>query len=328
LGDVLSGSESRNDPALVDLVWDKMWPLLNSYNIDGPDGYTTWFLMDEVGSALSHSRVPKCKVHPVCVTLQDMNGPGSEADQIQFSLSLMWPVRHTEVGDVLTRDYLPIIYGDDQSSVDNHFAELPLQQRIGILGSDGDKFKTTITLELWRQLKEVGYLDVPVKRAGAGAVDTVELLTELRSLATEVTSFLPSAKRRGSDTHCGVLDSAPVEWNPIQNKLAMAATTPNFKLKIYCDRDDYLSSEVLRDRGDRFEFVSNSLEADILYLIDHVIDEETDTEHSKREKVLTQFWWEGMIVTKNHFVRTMTAACCKAHRRKQRFFPATSSGRG
>jgi hypothetical protein len=309
--ELLSSPDCHNNKELVNLLWDKMWPLLNSYNIDGSDAYTTWYLMDEVGSAISHNRFPNCRVYPIYVNLEGIPGLAAIGYK-QFGLSLLWPIKDIEVGDIITRDYLPMSYAN-QLVDEEGFGDMPLIDRIGILKAIGaDKAKDQVTLELLRHLKGIGYFDVPVGLRGSeNAESTLEVIG---SIADEALTCIKSQQDTEVSSRCSLLNDSPSEWARINDKLQTAAaasvtavneSTP--PLRIFCDRDDYLSAQCVDKLSNRFVFVSDSADADILYLIDHVIDS-TDSEHDKSGKLLTQFWWEGMIVTKNHFIRTMKAA--------------------
>ena len=46
-------------------------------------------------------------------------------------------------------------------------------------------------------------------------------------------------------------------------------------------------------------------EADILYLIEHTFGRDGTQEYSKSGKVLNQFWWEGLIVTKESLAKSV-----------------------
>lgn len=48
----------------------------------------------------------------------------------------------------------------------------------------------------------------------------------------------------------------------------------------------------------RVSLVSSAEEADVLYLIEHTFGEDFLQEANKVGKVLNQFWWDGLIVTK------------------------------
>ena len=46
-------------------------------------------------------------------------------------------------------------------------------------------------------------------------------------------------------------------------------------------------------------------EADVLYLIEHTFCRDGTQEYSKSGKVMNQFWWEGLIVTKESLARSV-----------------------
>lgn len=313
LEEAIQGANAWDDPELINYVWNKMWPMLNSYNVDGPDGYTTWYLMDEVGSAIAYERSPNCRVYPIYVNLQGIQGLESSGGP--YGLSLLWPIREISAGEALTRDYLPSSYATDFAAICENFQELPLEKRIELLKATPAnplnplKLSETITLETMRQLKEIGFFDLPSGQLTADST-TIRIV---KARAEEVAAYLADVDRSSAHAGCELLIETPVGWQHINNLLDEPAEQQHVTpLKIYCDRDDYLSASCLQKMAGRFQFVADAAEADILYLIDHVIDVETDKEHEKHNKILTQFWWEGMIVTKNHFIRTMKAAWLKA----------------
>lgn len=73
-------SEPGSGSSLVDRVWKAMWPHLNCYNVPG-DEYTRWYMMDEVGTSISHSSDPSFRVAPLLVSLSPSQ---------MFGISLMW----------------------------------------------------------------------------------------------------------------------------------------------------------------------------------------------------------------------------------------------
>lgn len=89
-----------------------------------------------------------------------------------------------------------------------------------------------------------------------------------------------------------------------QQKLNTAATTT--PLLVYCDRPDHLNPDFLTHET-HIQMVDDPVLADILYLIEHTCDDQ-DGEHRKQLKMTNQFWWNGMIVSKEHLARTIRNA--------------------
>ncbi|PRP81878.1 tubulin--tyrosine ligase-like protein 12 [Planoprotostelium fungivorum] len=87
--DITPGSQEEND-AKGDIIWAEMWKYNMTYNMSGDQ---IWYLMDEVGSALSHSDEPNYR----CL-------PFYWADK-KISISFMWPSRDVQAGQVLTRNF-------------------------------------------------------------------------------------------------------------------------------------------------------------------------------------------------------------------------------
>jgi len=82
----------------LDDLWSEIWTLLNCYTLPG-DEYTQWYLLDEVGSAISHSNIANFKCVPIFIQLSEHSKP--------LDMSVMWPINDCQVDDVITRDFLP-----------------------------------------------------------------------------------------------------------------------------------------------------------------------------------------------------------------------------
>lgn len=140
-----------------------------------------------------------------------------------------------------------------------------------------------------------------------------------------------------------LLDTTPSLWIDIFNKLAtfssssssnpasaLASTEPSSnnkdKLLVYCDKPLHLCPDFVHPEG-KFRVTNSDFEAaDILYLIEHTLDgqdggggdgegegeggiiQSEGDELNKKGKITNQFCWEGMLVSKEHFVRTATVA--------------------
>ena len=101
--------QSPNDPEIsspnvaerVDVIMRKIWRYFSCYSLPqvGHE-YTRWFLMDEVGTSISHSPTPNACVCPLLILPLDKSTP-------PYGISLMWPLRTIEEGEEITRDFLP-----------------------------------------------------------------------------------------------------------------------------------------------------------------------------------------------------------------------------
>jgi len=60
--------------------------------------YNVWYITDEVGLAIRHSSNPNVKMVPF-LTIKD---------GILMGYSVFWPIRKISVGDLITRDALPV----------------------------------------------------------------------------------------------------------------------------------------------------------------------------------------------------------------------------
>jgi len=74
-----------------------MWSINNQYVVRTPDGdsLTVWYVPDEVGTAVSHSPDPNCRLVPF------IDGRTGQA------YSLLWPIERLDNGDLATRDFVP-----------------------------------------------------------------------------------------------------------------------------------------------------------------------------------------------------------------------------
>eukprot|EP00596_Hydrurales_sp_CCMP1899_P003589 CAMPEP_0119053678 /NCGR_PEP_ID=MMETSP1177-20130426/74576_1 /TAXON_ID=2985 /ORGANISM="Ochromonas sp, Strain CCMP1899" /LENGTH=801 /DNA_ID=CAMNT_0007033687 /DNA_START=197 /DNA_END=2600 /DNA_ORIENTATION=+ len=135
----------------------------------------------------------------------------------------------------------------------------------------------------------------------------------------------------------------PGEWDQTQTNLGHNVKDKTI-LKVFCDRSDHLNPSLMIP-SDRIRLVSTPSEADVLYLIDHIINDESehkneiknenknnnenenvfddineDKEYVKKGKMSSQFCWGGMVVSKEHLKRTM----CRAYKNDNiSFLPVT-----
>lgn len=100
------------------------------------------------------------------------------------------------------------------------------------------------------------------------------------------------------------LDSDPQLLNPQNWNNALSVLNSGKVLKIFCDRSDHLSPALI-SRTDRLILVESPEEADALFLIDHVFGINEDQEYRKVNKILNQFWWNGMIVSKDQLSKVL-----------------------
>jgi tubulin--tyrosine ligase-like protein 12 len=75
------------------------------------------------------------------------------------------------------------------------------------------------------------------------------------------------------------------------------------------DRDDHLNPSYITRTNSKIELTKNTQDADVLYLIEHTYGQgEALQEVVKKDKMLNQFWWEGLLVTKESLANTMKLA--------------------
>ncbi|TDH71126.1 uncharacterized protein CCR75_001925 [Bremia lactucae] len=88
--------EEMASEELVKTVADRVWRYANTYrlgNVKPEDATTIWYVMDEVGSAIEHGKVPNVRMAPFYY------GPS------QCAFSLFWTIEPIEGGNFLSRDY-------------------------------------------------------------------------------------------------------------------------------------------------------------------------------------------------------------------------------
>ena len=190
--------------------------------------------------------------------------PHTEADS--YSLTLAWPVADLETGRRVTRDFLPTV---PTLSPTRALRLIAFWDREYLLQCNGDD----------ALLQRVLGGDDDGGSSGPGRAEQVP--TEAESSA--------SAQRAEAGGRFVAIEERLLSLPP--------------PLKVYCDRNDHLRSDLLR--GDTVTIVSSAAEADALYLIDHTLDEQTGEEVDRRGKVVNQFWWEGMLVSKEHLLRSI-----------------------
>eukprot|EP00005_Dracoamoeba_jomungandri_P006784 CAMPEP_0174265858 /NCGR_PEP_ID=MMETSP0439-20130205/28188_1 /TAXON_ID=0 /ORGANISM="Stereomyxa ramosa, Strain Chinc5" /LENGTH=985 /DNA_ID=CAMNT_0015352529 /DNA_START=62 /DNA_END=3016 /DNA_ORIENTATION=+ len=105
--DILDGSTLES---LAEEVWKGLWEYALSYrihdarNIDSPEGIPVWFVMDEVGSRISHyEEVGYDECNFRCVPFI-YGGEG-------ITYSLIWPCSDYDAGEILCRDFMEGIVG-------------------------------------------------------------------------------------------------------------------------------------------------------------------------------------------------------------------------
>lgn len=227
----------------VDNIWDRVWPHLNSFRLAN-EVYTRWYLMDEVGLAISHSNEPNIVCCPLYVKLANGQSP--------YTLSLAWPCRDISEGEILNRNFL---YGFPWNPIDK------------VIWNFGFQYKEDLTEE--RDLY-ITYLN-----------------------RTNLQKFELSKRSQ-------TVPLSSMEWLDLSIQQTV---------RVFCDRPDHLNDSYIIDR-DRIILVQTPEQADILYLIDHVIDanEGQVFEYSKSHKVSSQFCWNNLVITKEALAKTVRTA--------------------
>ena len=96
--------ETRSHSEVVEGVLSQVWRFLGSYRLGEQD---TWYLMDEIGSAINHSSEPGIVCVPF-IHIQPSDDPAHPAAALT-PYSVAWLVRSLTEGDSVERDFLPHI---------------------------------------------------------------------------------------------------------------------------------------------------------------------------------------------------------------------------
>jgi len=84
----------------------EMWKYLQVYRMAfGNQVQNVWYTMDELGSCIQHSDDPNVRVVPF-IYLSPAQQP--------LALSAMWPIKDLELGEKITRDYVPKGFSHEQ----------------------------------------------------------------------------------------------------------------------------------------------------------------------------------------------------------------------
>ncbi|CAH1117227.1 unnamed protein product [Phaedon cochleariae] len=97
LGDMLGLDINISTEQLVDDIFNNMWKINNYYSVSSAenveDRLPVWYVMDEVGSSVSHDGHPNCRIVPFFYI----------KDQITYSL--LFPIEDIQLEDLLYRDF-------------------------------------------------------------------------------------------------------------------------------------------------------------------------------------------------------------------------------
>ena len=255
---------SSEDEECVDKIWNKLWGFMQCYllpsdiSYTATDDYTQWYLLDEVGLAINHSKLPNTKQSPLLVSWHGQ----------KFTVSLLWPVANIEEGELLTRDYLPGVPYSDGNTTQNNVRKLRL---ISFIDCE----------------KQVNYAQKVLKSVSSAVVVTPRTIPA---------QSIPKVDE--------VWTNRVYRYQRSQG---------NTSVKVFCDRPVHLNDSFITNSvssSNTITVTNDSKEVsscDVLFLIGHTIDED-EAEYSKEGKVTNQFWWDGMIVSKEHLLCTVRRA--------------------
>ena len=257
----------------IDDTLEKLWSFLNphvplkSHNQNSQaSSYSRWHLMDEVGISIRHSGTPNMKVHSLLVVPSLLPSTFPMHSQLPFGISIMWPVTDIEAGDIISRDFLPSVTG-------------PL-----------------------RELRLCGLLYNGLLSARPS------ILKAIKQICINVSSTIHDPEISLPETSNSSFKVAA--WEKTEEAILEKSKDASKKLRIYCDRIDHLNPAHIT-RNKRIEIVNDidldHLEdIDIFYLIDHTFEKDgLEIELKKTDKILNQFWWEGLLVTKDSLAQTL-----------------------
>ena len=288
LGIDLENEEDPNAEANVTAVWNDMWPHLGCYstvtNAD-IDEYPKFFLMDQVGLSIRHAARPSFACVPIIVGKTDM--------------TLLWPLVDVAAGAVVTRDYLPGCRAPAGCA-----PAARLARKVRLLGFMASADAQESLVERARALS-----------AEADALFPPAVATTPDNASSSSSSSTSTSGGGGGGAGGGEDDErAPLpKWSAALDTLASLAipsfsTPPPRPLKVFCDRESILTPALLHEPA-FITLVASAGEADVLYLGDHVKDEDFEgvaaDEHVKAGKATNQMWFDGMLVSKEHLGATV-----------------------
>ncbi|XP_056639252.1 tubulin--tyrosine ligase-like protein 12 [Diorhabda sublineata] len=97
LCDVFGLDTSQDKHEIVDQLFNLMWKINNYYSIRNTvnveDSLPVWYIMDEVGTAVTHSDKPNCRIVPFVYINE------------KITYSLLFPITDIEEDDIICRDY-------------------------------------------------------------------------------------------------------------------------------------------------------------------------------------------------------------------------------
>ena len=279
IGVNLPNGEAPNAEENVTAVWNAWWPHLGVFST--------------VSNADIDSYPTFYLRDQVALSIRHSSSPNFACFPIFIGgtdMTLMWPISDLAAGDMVTRDYLP-------SCPSSGSSEELLVRKVRMLAFRGG--------------------------------DTSDLCTdilELRSFAAENRTLPPPP---ACDMEAAA-SFAPIEPLPQwSSSLDMLATLscgrdkpPSRPLKVFCDDESVLKESLLHEPA-FVELVEEPGEADAYYLAHHVKEEnfegiESD-EYDKSNVVTNQFWFNGMLISKEHLVRTVNK-----HERRTKASPLES----
>lgn len=97
LCNILNIAFNLDKKGLIDKLLDNLWKINNFYSIsnakDVEDRLPIWYIMDEVGTAVTHSNHPNCRIVPF-VYIND-----------QITYSILFPIEDIKEAEIITRDF-------------------------------------------------------------------------------------------------------------------------------------------------------------------------------------------------------------------------------
>jgi len=93
----VSSLDDEKKESFVHAVWRAMWRFNQTYNVNKPDGFqvTMWYVMDEVGSWMTHSDEPNFAAKPLFWLYSGI------------AYTIIWPIKPIAEEEAISRDYLP-----------------------------------------------------------------------------------------------------------------------------------------------------------------------------------------------------------------------------
>uniref|UniRef100_A0A7M5XA26 CS domain-containing protein n=2 Tax=Clytia hemisphaerica TaxID=252671 RepID=A0A7M5XA26_9CNID len=142
---LLKGEEKLSAEAIIQTAWakhqvediyyngilDTMWKYNQTYSLSSPDSkarHPQWYIMEEIGSSLTHNNNPNFKCSPFFYSA------------LGRAYSIIWPIKDIKEGQMCTRNFIPQIIANE--TMDICKVRLKTHTDIKLTDGNNNKFDT------------------------------------------------------------------------------------------------------------------------------------------------------------------------------------------